>query len=166
MKKQTSPLLRSNLIKLNRNLTKHVEFAVYTPPDEQKPSLASRLGKAAAVVGAGAAAYGGASYLRGKLGQKPGDWNLAQNRGGMSGVMANIKAGHSANVGDVKTALGAVKSKLDSVSAAAAPVTSAVKTATNAVTDRAGALATAAKNQASSLKNTLAIKSRLFRGTK
>ncbi len=101
MNKSARPL-RSRLVRLNRQLSKVVEFR--NPQDEE--STGSKFAKGAAAVGGVAAAYGGAAYLRGRLSQKPGDWNFRQNQPGLKGVLANIGAGHRANVADMRTAIG------------------------------------------------------------
>ena len=146
---------RKQLVQLNARLQK-IEFGSFArsiyhrnDPNYDGPSTGEVVKGAAKVAAVGGAAYAGASYLRGRLSQNPSNWNFAQNRPGLAGVKANIAAGHRANVGDAKSALGALKAKLG--------------TATNAVGDRAAAIGQAASNAASAVKNAAAVKSRLFR---
>ncbi len=152
MNKSARPL-RSRLVRLNRQLSKVVEFR--NPQDEE--STGSKFAKGAAAVGGVAAAYGGAAYLRGRLSQKPGDWNFRQNQPGLKGVLANIGAGHRANVADMRTAIGGARG-------AVAPVIDKARAAVAAAGPAASAAKTAVSGAASSAGQQILAKTRLLRG--
>jgi hypothetical protein len=101
-----NPSTKKRLQELDAKLGKTVEFAVYGRQEEDKPSMLKR---AAIAAGAGAAAYGGLAYLRGRAPVRA--WQtkvLGAPTTGVKGVMDAIKAGHNMNKADVGSALNKV----------------------------------------------------------